>query len=178
MHPQQSSWDPPLYKLGFARSVVEHWTFESPKVDIVNADLSLSCRNFLYHDFDTRDVEQLVFPTPEPRYVETPTHTRVLTFNGPSLHRHFGVCNIANPNAYVSGLLAAKPRNGMPLFHSSTPLWPHTNLLGCQDVVVRDFTIPVALFTGLQPTKPRCTIPRVNPMVLVTPIYGPSPPKL
>jgi hypothetical protein len=37
-----------------------------------------------------------------------------------------------------------------------------------------DIAILAAMFMRLQPTKPRYTIPHVNPTVLVTRIYGPT----
>jgi hypothetical protein len=70
--------------------------------------LSLSYRNFSYRDFDTHDVESLVLPTLEPRYAETPMRSRVEFSTVPSLHRYFGVRNIANPNAIFSALHPAK----------------------------------------------------------------------
>jgi hypothetical protein len=72
--------------------------------------LSLSYHNFPYRDFGTHDIKQLILPTPEPRYTETLMRSRVDLSTVPSLHRHFGVHNIVNPNAYVSGLLAMKLR--------------------------------------------------------------------
>jgi hypothetical protein len=37
--------------------------------------LTFSYQGFLYREFGIRDVKQLVLPTLEPRYGETPTHT-------------------------------------------------------------------------------------------------------
>jgi hypothetical protein len=71
-----------------------------------------------------------------------------------------------------------KPRNGVPPVHSLTPPVAPQIPLSCRDIAFHDFAIPVAMFTGLPPTKPRYGNPRVNPTALVARIYGPAPPEL
>jgi hypothetical protein len=72
------------------------------------------------------------------------------------------------------------PRNTEMVCHLSTSLTlvaPHCSL-SRRDIAFHNFVIPVAMFTRLPPTKPRCKYPRVNLMVLVTRIYGTTPPEL
>jgi hypothetical protein len=104
-------------------------------------------RDFPYHDFSARDVEQLVSSMTESRYAETPTHAW-LNFNASSLHRYFGLCGIMNPDEIVSGLLATKTRNGVPPVHSPTPVAPHYSF-GYWDITFRDFVMLVARLMGL-----------------------------
>jgi len=56
----------------------------------------------------------------------------------------------------------------MPPVHSPNSLVSHGSL-GYRDIAYRDFTIPDAVFTGLQPTKLRYGISRVNPTNLMAP---------
>jgi hypothetical protein len=92
----------------FARSVVERWSRIPETRYKSTLTLPLPCRDFLYRDFATRDIKQLV-PDSRSRYAETLTHVRV-DFSTSSPHRDFGVHGIANPNVNVSGLLTTKPR--------------------------------------------------------------------
>jgi hypothetical protein len=95
----------PLFTRGiglrdFARSVVERCTLESPRPDTsVNADLSLTYRDFSYRDFATRDVEHFILPTPDSRYADYPTRVRVDLSTSRHLYREFGVRDFANPDA-------------------------------------------------------------------------------
>jgi hypothetical protein len=91
--------------------------------------------------------------------------------------RDFGLRGIVNPDAIVSGLLTVKPQNSMPPVHSLTPVAPHCSL-SRRDIAFHDFAILVAMFTGLQPMKPRYGQPRINPMALVARIYSPAPPEI
>jgi hypothetical protein len=52
----------------------------------------------------------LVSSTLDARCAENPTHVWVDYSIAASLHQHFGVHNIANPDVNVSGLLATKPQ--------------------------------------------------------------------
>jgi hypothetical protein len=94
---------------GFVRSVVKRCTLKSPRPTPQSMlTFSFYYRDFPYHDLDTRDVKQLVSPTPKPQYAETSMCSRVDFSTVPSLNQHFGVHNIMNSNEYVSGLLTTK----------------------------------------------------------------------
>jgi hypothetical protein len=121
-----------------------------------------------------------LFPTPESRYAETPTHT-ALTFDFstvPSpLHRDFGLRNIANPDAMFRDF---SPRNPDKVCHLSThltPVAPHYPL-ACRDIAYRDFAIPVAIFLETSTHETPIHDPRVNPTALVAWINGSAPPEL
>jgi hypothetical protein len=66
----------------------------------------------------------------------------------------------------------------MPLVHLTGYSVAHTNPPSFWDNAIHDFAILVAMFTGLQPVKPRYGNPHVNLMALVARIYGPTPPEL
>jgi hypothetical protein len=91
----------------FARSVVEHWTLESPKPDN-QSTLTFSLSGFSLSRF--RHSRCRTTRIPDSRFpICRNSDTRMsLTFQLPSLHRHFGVRNIVNPDAIVSGLLTMK----------------------------------------------------------------------
>jgi len=153
--------------------VVERWIHKSLKLDnsqcwafLLLLGLSLS---WIRHS----RCQGTYFLDSQSWLAETLTHARVWLFNGPSLHRHFRVRNIMNPDAIVSGLLSTKTRNGMPPVHLSTPLWPIQIFLAV-GISYQNIAILVAKFTEVQPTKPRCESIRVDPMTLVAHIYGPT----
>jgi hypothetical protein len=95
----------------FARSAIERCTLGSSRPDTsINADLSLTCWDFFYHDFATRDVEHFILPTPDSQYVDYPTCVRVDLSTSRHLYREFRVLNFANPDAMSSPLLVVKLR--------------------------------------------------------------------
>jgi hypothetical protein len=94
------------------------------------------------------------------------------------LYWDFGIRGIANPECKVFGTSpSTKTRNSVPPVHSPTSPWP-TLSFGCRGIMFRDIVIPVAMFMGLPPLKPRYGVPRVNLMTLMVQIYGPVSPKI
>jgi hypothetical protein len=97
----------------FTNPVVKRLVSQSPKTRKQSTlTLSLLFQISPYRDFGGRDVKQLVPSIPETRFAETLMHSQALTFQRLSLHRDFGLRDIANPNAKNSELHPTKPRNG------------------------------------------------------------------
>jgi len=69
------------------------------------------------------------------------------------LCREFGLHGVAKPDANILALHLAKLRNGVPPVHFTDSYGP-TLSFDCRDIAFHDIVIFVALFEGLQSTKP------------------------
>jgi hypothetical protein len=109
----------------------QHWPFPSPLGIFPIAILTLAMSNNLFYRLSNLDMPKLWY-------------TRALwLFNGPSLHRHFRVHNITNPDAKSLGLHFSRT---LIWCHLSTRwlLWPHTVLLYVRllGIVISRFSFP------------------------------------
>jgi hypothetical protein len=134
LHPQQSLVGSPLYtwEIGL-RDFANQWSsvgLSNPRnPTTVNADLFLFLSGFSLSRFRHSRCRTTCLTDSRIPICRNSDTLASLTFQRPSLHRHFGLRNIANPNANVSGLHPTKLRNGVPPVHSLTPLWPTQILL-------------------------------------------------